>query len=186
MSFLLRLSCTFTMKRLHASLQVIQVGNSFSSSKSLAGLVFAFHFISMASFGSPVMASGLASLQVRIARTTEKIAFYESHLSFLTACADLSVIPKGMRLHFGTHALPKSDYLLQAVKDATNTASLQILSTCRDTYRVLITKERTALQHLMYAAYHSADYETSETSYRWYSEVRSWKAHAVQKEEETV
>ena len=155
------------MKRLHASLQVIQVGNSFSSFfKSLAGLVFAFHLISMASFGSPVMASGLASLQVRIARTTEKIALYESHLSFLTACADLSVIPKGMRLHFFTHAFSKSDYLLQAVKDATNTASLQILSTCRDTYRVLISKERTALQHLMYAAYQSADYETFEAIYR--------------------
>ena len=112
------------------------------------------------------MASGLTSLQVRIARTTEKIARYESHLSFLAACTDLSVIPKGMRLHFFTHAFSKSDYLLQAVKDATNTASLQILTTCRDTYRVLISKERTALQHLMYAAYHSADYETFETSYR--------------------
>ena len=155
------------MKSLHALLQVIQVGNSFSSfSKCLAGLDVAFLLIPMASFGCPVIASGLASLQVRIARTTEKIARYESHLSFLTACTDLSVMSKGMRLHFGTHALPKSDYLLQAVKDATNTASLQILSTCRDTYRVLITKERTALQHLMYAAYHSADYETFETSYR--------------------
>ena len=115
------------------------MGNSFSPfSESLAGLVFAFLLVSMASFGPPVMASGLASLQVRTARTTEKTARYESHLSFLTACTDLSVIPRGMRLHFGTHALPKSDYLLQAVKDATNTASLQIVTTCRDTYRVLI------------------------------------------------
>ena len=111
------------------------------------------------------MASGLTSLQVRTARTTEKTARYESHLSFLTACADLSVIPKGMRLHFGTHVLPKSDYLLQTVEDPTNTASLQILTTCRYTYRAMITKERTALQHLMYVAYQSADYETFETFY---------------------
>ena len=110
-----------------------------------SGVSLCIFLTSMASFGSPVMASGLASLQVRTARTTEKTARYESHLSFLTACTDLSVIPKGMRLHFGTHALPKSDYLLQAVKDATNTASLQIVATCRDTYRVLISKERTAL-----------------------------------------
>ena len=119
-----------------------------------------------ASYGSSGMAVDTGYAYTKIARTSDRLARYQSHLSFLTRCTQLNIIPKGMRLRFGMDALPKSDQLRRSVEQSTTSASHLILSACRDTYRELVDKEQLNLDQLMYDLYQTADYHQYEAVFK--------------------
>ena len=112
------------------------------------------------------MASDINVLTGRMMKSTEKLARYDSNLKFLTSCADKKLVPKGMRPTFGRAALPNSDFLTQTVNDVLRTASLQILHSCRDTYKHLVKSENDKLCVLLYDIQQSTDFNTFESIYK--------------------
>ena len=102
--------------------------------------------------GSSTMATtGLDDAPPRLSRTRERLTRYKSYYGFLSSCTDHNVIPEGMKVGFGTDAVPRSDYLLKVVGTITlQNASKAIMHTCRNSYGSLIRKETGEMHLLLY------------------------------------
>ena len=154
----------YALKEEQASF-TIQVGYIFTLLTFVVIVSFTVFIIttSFASSGSDLMAIvDLDDALCKLSRIAERLTRYSSHFDFLSSCQRHSVIPKGMQLKFGKDALPKSDFLHKTVDDAIRCASLEILSTCKDTYSCLISRERDTLHVTLYNLQQSTNFDEFE------------------------
>ena len=124
-------------------------------------LVLTFLTYNMASFGSDYSEQYLEH-QIKVLRSVEKLSRYVSHTEFMSRCVNLSIIPKGMSVKFGSSALPHDSSLHDGVSKTLNGASRDILILCRDTYKKLAERENSNFDSLMYNAFQSLDYNDFE------------------------
>ncbi|KAL8621612.1 hypothetical protein ACOMHN_036845 [Nucella lapillus] len=106
--------------------------------------------------------NGLQQNLRELRRARDKAARYNSHVNFLTTCLQQKLIPKGMRAKFGHDALPKNDFLQKHVRDSLHSASLDIVSQCKETYSVLLKKEEAEIHASLYALFQCTTYSAFE------------------------
>ena len=124
-------------------------------------------FTSSASVTGSNMSGKTLDIKTQITRSLERLARYESHVSFMTQCIQQQIIPKGMRLKFGSSALPNVHFLHEHIKTTLSAASADILHTCRDSYQSLVNKERLLLDEKMYDFFQTSDFFTIESVLRF-------------------
>ena len=148
------------MTKTRVSPTVIQFGSTFLllTTAAVLSLFLNCSVDSVSLCGSDNMAASPQDLLKVLWRTSDRLQRFSSHADFLSACRREGVVPKGMLVRFGRDALPKCDSLQRQVDKILNFASCEILSSCRDTYTNLSSRELSTLHSTLYDLQQNTDF----------------------------
>ena len=106
-------------------------------------------------------------------KLTDTYCRHLSHVNFLETCIKEDLFPNGMRVRYGTSALPDSPYLRFMVNDILKNATSNIILQCKATYTLLSNSFKLKLDSFLYNVFQNASYFTYESTLNLYHSLFS-------------